>query len=360
MRKNVASIQFLRFIAATLVVLFHSTQAVSTYFVGSLPELFVKYSAIGASGVHIFFVISGFIMVYTSFYKQDDAFNAPNFITKRIIRIYPIYFVYSALYLYFYDFFSTGKDLSVEQFLGSILLFPDYSSLIIGPGWTLSFEVYFYACFAIAMIFGLTRGLLLLSLFFLAAIVLRSAIDSNQPVIHVMTSSLLIEFLLGAWIGYATVSMVRISNKMANFMLALAVAGFLAGIVFTHLPSVIAWGIPSTLLVAGFVFKESNGRIPFLVKKCSFLGDSSYSLYLLHIVLIDAIILLAIYFDSSIGMHVSSIGFFGMMMVCFAITIYCIAMALISYELIEHKVVSSLQNLCRRKFAPITGMPNPP
>jgi len=359
MRENVASIQFLRFVAATLVVLFHSTQAISKYFNDSIASLFTRFADLGASGVHIFFVISGFIMIYTSFGRKDDVFSTKNFLTKRIIRIYPIYFIYSALYLCFYHYFANGKNLSLGEFFGSIFLIPGYSSLLIGPGWTLSYEVYFYACFGIAMMLGLTRGILALTLFFLAAIFFRFAIDTNQPVIHVMTNTLLVEFLFGAWIGYAVLSTVRISNKLANMMLVLAITGFLAGYSFNHFPSVITWGIPSAFLVAGFVFKERNGRIPFLIKKCAFLGDSSYSLYLLHIVLIDAVILLTIYLDESIRMHVYRIGEFGMIVVCFAVTAYCIAVAFISYELIEHKVVGRLQDLYRRKFAVVPGIVHP-
>ena len=351
MRENVASIQFLRFAAAASVVLFHSSQVVGSYFSGNA---FTKFAVLGASGVHIFFVISGFIMIYTSFSTQDKPFNAKRFIAKRIIRIYPIYFVYSAVYLYFYYFFATAKSLSVTQFVGSLFLLPGYSSLIIGPGWTLSYEVYFYACFAIAMTLGLTRGLIALTLFFLAAIAFRSAVDTSQPFIHVMTSALLLEFLLGAWIGFAVVSMVRVSNGLANLLLALAVVGFVVGF-FVHLPSAITWGIPSALLVAGFVFKEINDRIPWLIRKWSFLGDSSYSLYLLHIVLIDAVVMLAIHFNNSIGTYLGSSGTYGMIFICFAMTAYCVVAALISYELVERRLIRRLQGLFRREFATATS-----
>jgi exopolysaccharide production protein ExoZ len=356
MRENIASIQFLRFVAATLVVLSHSSLAIQEHFSGSLSRLFLYVAHLGGSGVHIFFVISGFIMVFTSFTKTNESFSGPKFIAKRIIRIYPIYFIYSVLYLCFYHFSSGSENLSVEQFFGSIMLLPGYSSLIIGPGWTLSFEIYFYVCFSIAMSLGLLRGIIVLTVFFLAAIVLGFGVDTSRPSIHVLTNSLLIEFLLGAWIGYAVVSSVRIGNKLAIVILALAFAGFLAGGAFgyNHLPSAVMWGIPSALLVAGLVFRETNGRVPFLIKNGSFLGDSSYSLYLLHIVLIEAVILLAIYLDASIKMHLSLIGDnFGMMIVCLAITVYCIVLAHIFYHLIERRVVGRLQDLYRRKFTAV-------
>lgn len=352
MRENIESIQFLRFVAATLVVIAHSTSALHEYFSGTISSEFLNVTHFGGAGVHIFFVISGFIMIYTSFSK-DEKFSASKFITRRAIRIFPIYFIYSLSYLYFYHFFSSGKNLSVEQFFGSILLLPGYSSLIIGPGWTLSFEIYFYACFSIAMVLGLARGILALSLFFLAVIAFGFVLDTSQPAIHVFTNTLLIEFLFGAWVGYTVVSSVRIGTKFANMLLMTAFASFIGGVAFGYesLPSVVTWGIPSALLVAGLVFRERNGKVPFLIRKYSFLGNSSYSLYLIHVVLIDAALLLVLYLDDSYRMQVLLKGTFGTAIVCFGITIYCVTVACLAYELIERRVVGRLQELCRQKTA---------
>ena len=147
-------------------------------------------------------------------------------------------------------------------------------------------------------------------------------------------------------------------DSVANLLLALAIAGFSAGL-FIHLPSAITWGIPSALLVTGFVFKESNGRIPSFVKKWSFLGDSSYSLYLLHIVLIDAVVMMAIYLNASIGARVSPIGHIGVVIICFAVTAFCVIAALISYQLAERRVIGLLSSLYRRKSAADPGMIQP-
>jgi exopolysaccharide production protein ExoZ len=358
MRKNIASIQFLRFVAATLVVLHHTANATDQYFTGSLSKGFLHITDFGASGVDIFFVISGLVMVYTSFKRKDDAFSASRFITKRIIRIYPIYFIYAALYLLFYYFFAHGKNLSVVQLIGSFALFPGYADYIIGPGWTLSFEIYFYLCFSIAMMLGLVRGMFILSFFFVSAIACHLVLDTSQPVIHVMTSSLLLDFLAGAWIGYAMVTSIRIGNKLANTMLAFSFVGFFAGIAFgyNHFPSLITWGIPSTLLVAGLVFRENNGHAPLLIKSYSFLGDSSYSLYLLHIVLIDAIIFFMIYLDDRIRTQISEIGPLGMTIFCAVITSLCIIVAYIFYELLERVVVGRLQEMYRRRFAALPAI----
>jgi exopolysaccharide production protein ExoZ len=353
MREKVASIQFLRFVAASIVVLFHTTVALEKYFAGSLTHYFVSNAVIGASGVHIFFVISGFIMVYTSFRAATGHFDSAKFAFRRLIRIYPIYMICALFYLCVYFAFDAGKNLSVAQLFGSMFLLPGYSGLIIGPGWTLSYELYFYLCFGIAMTLGLVRGLLALTLFFIAAIAARFVFDTSNPFLHVFTSSLLIEFLLGAWIGYAAVSLVRIGNTIANMMLVASLAGFLAGVVFgfTRLPSSLTWGLPSALLVAGLVFRENNGSVPSLIQKFSFLGDSSYSLYLLHVVLIDIVIFLAIGLFEQTRVFISLVTPVGMMAACFLIVAYCIVAAFLSYEFVERRVLYLLQNLYTRKIA---------
>jgi len=351
-RGYLASIQFLRFVAATLVVMFHTTVALHKYLGGDLLLSFVNNATFGASGVHIFFVISGFIMVYTSFRTKNDDFRPATFAFRRLTRIYPIYFIYAIFYLYFYSAFATGKNLSTGQLLGSLLLLPGYSSLIIGPGWTLSYEVYFYLCFGIAMLLGLTRGLVVLTAFFGAAIAAGVVFSKSNQMFGVFTNSLLIEFLFGAWIGHAVVSKVRLSNHIANLLLLAAFSIFSAGITlgYSRLPSLLTWGVPSAMLVAGLIVRESNGSVPSPIKRFAFLGDSSYSLYLLHVVLIDAVILIAITFYSPTIDHVMLIGPLGIAGICFMIAAFCIAVALVSYEFIERRLLASLHYLQRRRI----------
>ena len=355
MRTTITSVQFLRFVAATLVVLFHTSRALGKYFPGSISALFAHVATFGGSGVHIFFVISGFVMVYTSFRRPNDKFNAPEFIAKRLIRIYPIYFIYAGFYLSFHYAFSHGYDLTGLQFLGAITLFPGYSAYIIGPGWTLAYEMYFYVCFGVAMMLGLVRGITVLTFLFLAAIACRVLlhINESEPTWNVLTNSLLIEFLAGAWIGYAVVNSIRVGNEVANLMWGAGIVIFLADIAFgyEHFPALLTWGLPSGLLVAGLVFKERNGCIPRLIKKYSFMGDSSYSLYLLHIVLIDAALIFAFHVDKLIASQAAAIGTVGWVIISITITIYCVMVTHVAYNSIERKVVNGLRALYGKMLA---------
>lgn len=354
-RGNVASIQFLRFVAATLVVFWHSIQAINQHFPGSVSSAIMQNGFFGASGVHIFFVISGFIMVYTSFYKKDDdAFSSSKFLSRRFIRIYPIYFMYCVPYLWFYHKFLGTPLLSLGELVGALLLLPGYSAKIIGPGWTLAYEVYFYLCFSVAMLLGLKKGIWALTVFFLASMLLHFLVDTSPPAIFAFTNPLLVEFLLGAWIGYAVVAELQVGNVPATLIAALGLAGFAAGIIFglARLPSVLTWGIPSALLVAGLVFGERNGPNSTLIRRFSFLGDSSYSLYLLHVILIDVVILLGMDYGNWNSDNAGHLRSAGTIFVCCAITAYSIVVALISYETIERRILVRMHKFLQRTYAP--------
>lgn len=351
MRGTITSVQFLRFVAAALVVFNHAVLALNQHFPGSVLKTLLNSSHFGASGVHIFFVISGFIMVYTSFHDNvDGSFSPSQFLVRRVLRIYPIYFVYCGLYVLFYRSFFATPFLSIQDLIGTLLLLPGYSAKIIGPGWTLAYEMYFYLCFGVAMVAGLKRGMQILTIFFLSSVSLRFLIDTTQQPVFLITNSLLTEFLLGAWLGYAVVTQVRVPNPIAGTMVVLGLSGFITGMLlgFDRLPATLMWGVPSALLVAGFVFFERNGQIPWFVRQCSFLGDSSYSLYLLHVVLIDAAIVLIMNCCNSISTYIGQAGAPGIIFVCFFFMAYGIAVAVIFYDLIERKLTDTLRNLLRR------------
>jgi len=325
--------------------MFHSTGAVQKYFAG-IPEWFSYITDLGAAGVHIFFVISGFIMVHTSFSSDGTPVSPARFLKRRFIRIFPIYWIYALLYLLFHNTFGSGFNLSIKEAVYSLLLLPGYSSLIIGPGWTLSYELYFYTCFAVALMFRLSLCLVSLSLLFVTSIALRIYAGLSDEA-HVFTNPLLIEFLLGAWAAYFRARFSFTGAAIANVLTLLALVTFLGGVFAGYhvFPSAITWGVPSALLVAGLVLSERAGHIPAMVSKLARLGDSSYSLYLLHILLIDAA-LIPLARSGLMG----SLSFL-LIPLCFALTVLCITMAHLAYEFLERPLLTRLQTLSRAKAA---------
>ena len=203
--QKIHSIQLLRFIAATLVVLFHAHLAIATHLMAGAGDYEKYLFGFGAVGVHIFFVISGYIMILTNS-KPGKPFSASRFFQKRIIRIYPIYWLLAALYIIVNTISGSPYDMTPGSFFSALLLWPEHASLIIGPAWTLSYEMYFYFAFGIAMAFGFWRGVLLLSVAFFAAISAGIVFRPEGAAINLATNTLLIEFLFGVWIGCNTIS----------------------------------------------------------------------------------------------------------------------------------------------------------
>ena len=108
MRKTLYSIQVLRGVAALFVVVLHAYVHLEAR--SLIPEV-PSFVNSGRAGVDIFFVISGFIMVYISGNKFGKKGVALDFLVKRIIRVVPIYWVYTLLMAAFLFFAKVGKML---------------------------------------------------------------------------------------------------------------------------------------------------------------------------------------------------------------------------------------------------------
>jgi exopolysaccharide production protein ExoZ len=279
------SIQVLRVLAALLVVLFHSHTAVSEAGADPLFRQERYLFEFGAVGVHIFFVISGFIMVATS--NFEPVFRPRQFMRRRLVRIYPVYWICAALYLAYHSLYGEPYELSFVQLVSALLLWPGHAGLIIGPAWTLAYEMFFYCCFALAMALGLTRGLVVLSGSFAVLIVFGLVVAPVSPALHLATNALLAEFVAGMAIGWLLKrNFLPMTSAVPWITMALVlyVGGLFYG--FSRLPSALAWGLPSAFLVLGAICWELRQGTTTITRWTGVLGDSSYSLYLVHILLI--------------------------------------------------------------------------
>ncbi|MGA3161075.1 MAG: acyltransferase [Terracidiphilus sp.] len=125
------------------------------------PNPFFKTAA-GASGVDVFFVISGFVI---SMSAERLRFDWRSFLTNRLCRIAPFYWLMSAplaVYLFFF------RHLTWQSLLNSIAFIPlldfhKFSFPANSFGWTLSFEFWFYTFFAIMMAILGARALVVMA-----------------------------------------------------------------------------------------------------------------------------------------------------------------------------------------------------
>src|SRR5688572_9349206 len=128
-------------------------------FLGGEPAPF-NHLVLGAAGVDLFFVISGFVMVYSSESLFGRREGPLRFLLRRLARIAPLYWAVTiAIILYIYA--AHGSKLfeiySPASLIASFLFYP-YPRLdgLAFPvhllGWTLNYEMFFYAVFAAAIV----------------------------------------------------------------------------------------------------------------------------------------------------------------------------------------------------------------
>ena len=175
----------LRTIAVGTVILFHGK-------LGLLPGGFV--------GVDVFFVISGFIIATTT-RGQAGVEAAGAFLWRRFRRVAPIYWLLSLPILIG---MARGGTLSPEVASATFLFWP-FSGLemtfpALGPGWTLCFEMLFYAGFGLAMAGGRRVGWGLIGAY---AAMLAAGLVLAAPVLRFWGAPIILEFLLG--VGIASV-----------------------------------------------------------------------------------------------------------------------------------------------------------
>lgn len=289
------SVQLLRAIAAVVVVLYHLQLAVVENLHPPSTPLETYLFSFGAVGVHMFFVISGLVMVITTYGKP---FSTYRFLRRRVLRIYPIYWICAAIYVAASTLIGHDYNLSLSQLVGALLLLPPDAHRIIGPAWTLAYEMYFYIAFALAMTMSVVwrslsqfGAMIALGMAFLCAIALGLLLSPTDPTFELVTNSLLLEFLGGIAIGLMLAKgwlPLRLGGAIVAASIALYGVSLIVG--KNAAPTVLTLGAPSFLLVVGVVCVEKKHGASALLRRISTYGDSSYALYLIHMILIALLV----------------------------------------------------------------------
>jgi exopolysaccharide production protein ExoZ len=353
------SIQYLRAIAALMVAYFHAC--------GQIP-LFTRYfhqDMLGldslASGVDIFFVISGFIMMVTSSTTPPGEFAV-----RRVIRVVPLYWILTSLLallaLRFPGLFRTTV-VNAAFYVKSMLFIPypnpghthDLVPLLV-PGWSLNFEMFFYAIFALVLfapphrrlaINGIVFAVLVLTAFFLRSSGVRAELLFYGDI-------RIFEF----WLGMLIAHFFRHHELKFPLWIPWAIlAGGFAAIIFPFAPpafmastdarTLTANMLPAAAIVFGAVALEQSKKVGAHAG-LMFLGNASYSLYLSHIFSLG----LARVLWSRIGLerdglpYAAGFAIFSMALV--------VAAAALSYRFLETPLLKMLQRIVpkrRREYA---------
>ncbi|RZM86182.1 MULTISPECIES: acyltransferase [unclassified Escherichia] len=355
------SIQVLRGIAVLLVIAFHFRVYLNgVYAQKDLGDIMFR---IGEVGVDIFFVISGFIITYSSINKDR---NKPlEFAIKRFFRLYPVYFIVLTLVISLnYETIYT-----ISQIIKSYMLIPiDYNFIgpwsgysIIIPAWTLTYEIWFYTVFCVSLCIShkyrtIIASSILITICMLSQVYFHGNVFLNpiaQPPfgdgiirnLVFVSNPISYDFILGMVVAEAYINVpfdfldkmpvIQFLNITALFALLLLCLGLKTG------PGIVAWGGYSFMIVAPLVL-ISKCRNVYCNKALTYVGEISYSLYINHMVVYT----LAVVYLKPYGI-LDSKGFG----VFLALVCATFIVSIISYNFIEkpfvaigHAIARKIQN----------------
>lgn len=297
------TLQIMRGIAASMVVVAHAIVRHAEW--REYPEsvlLAAQYS--GTLGVAVFFVISGYIMIHTAGGTFGRKGAAATFLRRRIVRIVPLYWI--ATFLEVVLRMRVGGSVDLHTLLASLFFIPlavlpgDYMRPMLGVGWTLNYEMFFYCIFAVMLFFSRRVGLFILFGTLLGAVAAGAAFkplsDTSQPLtlFAFWTDPIILLFAGGVAIGLLPGWLKRAATvahpiTIIAALLSAHIIGFvtLVGSYPIPLPWVVGtWAICIFSVVICVYAKSEDDRQTGPVV---LLGDISYALYLFHFFSIVAV-----------------------------------------------------------------------
>lgn len=281
-------VDLLRFLAAFAVVMYHyglRGWAADDMSLLQFPEL-GQYVQYGQFGVHLFFIISGFVVLMSALNKTHT-----EFIISRVIRLYPAFWFAVTLTTIFILLIGNSRyDVSFGQYLANMTMFHKSFGFahIDGVYWSLVVELKFYFLVFLLIIFKQVHNIK----FFLGAWLGLTVILNLVGTVPILTS-----MFFPQWAPYfiagAVFFLIRREgiSKYYTSLLVICLLISLSGSI-SAIPAFEAkYGVEtSTFIVASlilifylFFLALSLGRTKFASKPIFlYLGVMTYPLYLIH------------------------------------------------------------------------------
>lgn len=323
MNNKIYSLQYLRALAALWVLLTHVLQ-----------ELGIRPNGVffaGQWGVDIFFLLSGFIIYLTT--RDHSSWKA--FAIKRVFRIYPAYWLCLIIYISYSAIYNRG-GYNCLNIIQNVLMIPfsepiGYSSLIVGQAWSTCYEMYFYFLLAILLVFRFSKKWLLpliLILFFLGYALSRFLpMDGFVGYIYSLIGKHHVLFFCeGIVIAYFHERIQEFKLKK-SYLVVISVLSLLTYCyVLCHQYGFVISFLASPLFF--IIVYKANEILPekgMVNKVMVTLGDISFSIYLIHLVVIRFLL--------------NQFGIDGFVLLLCTSLILTLAFSLLSYYMIEKKFI---------------------
>src|SRR5262249_50353839 len=204
--QKLTTVHALRGLGALIVLVQHTLLTAGK--LGQGKALLPALGPFAVAVADLFFVISGFVLVGVAHRACGQRWGAARFLYQRAARVYPLYWVYSALLLGFLLVWPEGQaflERKQANLVTSFLLLPSERLPLLPVAWTLVHEVYFYGVLAVACLAGgrFFTGVLVAWGLAVAGCQLLppGLLPADNALMRVLVSPFGIEFLLGCLAG---------------------------------------------------------------------------------------------------------------------------------------------------------------
>lgn len=290
----------LRGIAALAVVLYHLVHLAKI----AVPESFNFIASDFGKGVHLFFVVSAFSLMYSTEATMHRPAWVSEYFVKRFFRIAPLFYCILAAMILWPAIKSHVLAYSLEYIVLNVTFMFGFApwSGIVWAGWTVGIEMLFYAIFPVLLLsirsLPATLGLLILSI-----IVTYSAratlhlhyqshvTDYGYNWAYFSFAANLCYFIFGMYAFRISASSNKKTGLMAQWLVPAFTVVLLGALMFARPGSMffqlrdeaILWGIG----FGGLCLWQSTKASRWSANRFfEYLGERSYSLYLLHPIVI--------------------------------------------------------------------------
>lgn len=293
----------IRGIAAWWVVLFHSQML----FDDSLPPALANVIAHGYLAVDLFFILSGFVIYLNYNSKVASGFpaSAIAFYLNRFARIYPVhllmlgsYLLLAGAFVYFSKSGVTPDSYSAKSFVESVFLIHAWFGTGMSwnvPSWSISAEWFVYLLFPLITLILRKHLKTMLSHIAISAFILAliyctySAMDVNSLGTDILSMALIrvcFEFLLGTIIGSAYVSHLAFLKQYKKWIL---IAFAVISIIYVNfdIKDYVLFPAAFFFLIIYMCVEDSILQTVFSNRVLVYLGEISYSTYMVHYLVYD-------------------------------------------------------------------------
>lgn len=286
-RRYLDILQVFRGVAALMVVVHHSVGSLK-YYLNINDALISFIGSIGKYGVDFFFILSGFIIAYSAYFKKNDQYAFKQYVVNRITRIYvpylPLGILMLLLYTYLPSLSSVNREISA---LTSLTLLPDGNPAL-SVAWTLTFEIVFYLVFGLSFLSRRCLNYFFISwslgIILIQILIHFDVTEVNSPFLNLICSLYNLEFILGYLLSILVINDLNCKKAVlyafAFFFLTLYIYSFCYKIELFkfYLNTIFSLFVFSILLLSITKYNISLKRQSLFM----IIGNSSYSIYLLH------------------------------------------------------------------------------